>query len=93
MNSDKPMYIGFDDPASNMRMLRTSCAVTNASKNKPLVTLIDASSFVSIVRAPGKRPETKPAAAIAAIICAMMVWSARCQCIFRVSHKAAVTYG
>lgn len=79
MNSDKPMYIGFDDPASSMRMLRISCAVTNASRNNPRVTEIDASSFVSMVRSPGKRPETKPAAAMAAIICAMIVWSARCQ--------------
>jgi hypothetical protein len=73
MNNDNPMYIGFEGPASSIRMVKISCEVTKASRKRPRVMEIDGSSLVSIVSGPGRMPETKPAAAIPAISCAITV--------------------
>jgi hypothetical protein len=46
---------------------------------------------VLMVRGPGSRAATKPAAAMPAIICEMMVWTRRIQLILPVMKRARVT--
>lgn len=73
------MYIGLDGPASSIRIVRTSCEVTKASRKRPQAIEIEGSRVVAMIRGPGNRAETKPAAAMPAMSCAMIVWTARCQ--------------
>jgi len=84
------MYIGFDGPPSSMRMVRISIDVTKASRKRPRVTEIDASSRVAMMSGPGSKADTKPDAAIEARSWEMMVWIVRSQSILPVMKRAAV---
>lgn len=83
--------MGLEGPASNIRMVSTSCEVTKASKKRPRATEMDGSSVVAMISGPGNNASMNPAAAMPAMSCAIIVCTARCQWIFRVSSNAVVT--
>ena len=66
--------------------------MTKASRKRPRVIEMEGESVVVTVRAPGRRPEMKADAAMEAMSCEKMVWTARCQWILRVRRRAVVTF-